>query len=173
MTSVFAQTIVWRERRGNWGKSELVWSNQMFAHPSLHPICPVLQHARPSMLCNMLGERSQMSLELVSLKDLPHTYSCTCFYSKEKQKWKQEGLCRGRIPGSQNFIQSENVFIWSTKFLFYFYFIYFMLLYIYFFSWQAKWWVTTQGGNMRQGCTSLCGILTWKNLPSDEQKCKS
>ena len=25
--SVFAQTIVWRGRRWNWGKSELVWSN--------------------------------------------------------------------------------------------------------------------------------------------------
>ena len=63
-----AQTIVCRGRRGN---------------------CLGLQHAGPSMLCNMLGERSRTSLHLVILRDLPHTYSCTCFYSKEKQWWKQ------------------------------------------------------------------------------------
>ena len=59
------QTIVWRGRRGN---------------------CPVLQRAGPSMLCNMLGERSQTSLHLLILRDLPHTYSCTCFYSKKSEK---------------------------------------------------------------------------------------
>ena len=58
-----AQTIVCRGRRGN---------------------CPSLQRDGPSMLCNMLGERSRTSLHLVILRDLPHTYSCTCFYSKEK-----------------------------------------------------------------------------------------
>ena len=63
-----AQTIVCRGRRGT---------------------CPGLQRAGPSMLCNMLGERSWTSLHLVILWDLPHTYSCTCFYSKEKQWWKQ------------------------------------------------------------------------------------
>jgi len=63
-----AQTIVCRGRRGN---------------------CPGLQRAGPSMLCNMLGERSWTSLHLGILRDLPHTYSCTCFYSKEKQWWKQ------------------------------------------------------------------------------------
>ena len=41
------------------------------------------------------GRDLQVSLQLVPLEDLSHTYSCTCFYSKEKQKWKQEGLCRG------------------------------------------------------------------------------
>ena len=63
-----AQTIVCRGRRGN---------------------CLGLQRAGPSMLCNMLGERSRTSLHLVILRDLPHTYSGTCFYSKEKQWWKQ------------------------------------------------------------------------------------
>ena len=67
LESSVAQTIVCRGRRGN---------------------CPVLQHAGPSMLCNMLGERSQTSLHLL-MRDLPHTYSCTFFYSKEKQWWKQ------------------------------------------------------------------------------------
>ena len=83
--SEFAQTIVWRQRRGSWGKSMLVWSNQRFGHPSLVPISPVLQLVGSSMLCNMLGERSCMSLQMVSLKDLLHTYSCTCFYSKGTQ----------------------------------------------------------------------------------------
>ena len=67
MRSVFAQTIVWRGGRGNRGKLELVWSNQRFVHPSLDPIIPVLEHARPSMLCNMLGQRSQMSLQCCAI----------------------------------------------------------------------------------------------------------
>ena len=63
-----AQTFVCRGRRGNY---------------------PGLQRVGLSMLCNMLGERSRTSLHLVILRDLPRTYSCTCFYSKEKQWWKQ------------------------------------------------------------------------------------
>ena len=35
-----------------------------------------------------VGERSQVSLLFVLLRDLPHTYSCTRFYST-KQRWKQ------------------------------------------------------------------------------------
>ena len=116
MRSVFAQTIVWRgrrgdwrksemvwsnQRRGDWGKSELVWSNQRFGHPSLDPISPVLQLVGSSMLCNMLGERSWMSLQMVSLKDLPLTYSCTFFYSKGRQ-YKQ-GVYRFWITGESNF----------------------------------------------------------------------
>ena len=103
MRSVFAQTIVWRGRRGNWGKSELVWLNQRFGHPSLVPICPVLQRVGPSMLCSMLGERSWVSLQLVSSKDLPHTYSCTCFYSKEKQKVETRGTLPWLNTGELNF----------------------------------------------------------------------
>jgi len=60
------------------------------------------------MLCNMLGERSWTSLQLVILRDLPHTYSCTCFYLKTKQRWKQQGLCRFWTPGSLNFIQIKS-----------------------------------------------------------------
>ena len=50
-----SQTIVCRGRRGNCGKSEVVWSNQRFGHPSLSFIYPGFQCARSSMLCNMYG----------------------------------------------------------------------------------------------------------------------
>ena len=77
-----AQTFVCRGRRGN---------------------CPGLQRAGPSMLCNMLGERSRTSLHLVILRDLPHTYSCTCFYSKEKQKVETRGTLPWLNTGELNF----------------------------------------------------------------------
>ena len=70
--------------------------------------CPSPQCAGLSMLCNMLGERSRTSLHLMILRNLPHTYFCTCFYSKEKQKWKQKGLYRFWTPGSLNFIQIKS-----------------------------------------------------------------
>ena len=47
----------------------------------------------------MLGERSQMSLELVSLKDLPHTYLVPAFIQKEDNTNKDStGF---ELPGSQ------------------------------------------------------------------------
>ena len=54
----------------------------------LGPALGMLLGAGLSVSCVMLGERSQVSLLLVLLRDLPHTYSCICFYST-KQRWKQ------------------------------------------------------------------------------------
>ena len=95
-----AQTIICWGRRGN---------------------CPSPQRAGLSMLCNMLGERSWKSLQLVILRDLPHTYSCTYFYIKGKQRWKQQGLCRFWTPWSLNFIQiksekclKDQIFFWES-----------------------------------------------------------
>jgi hypothetical protein len=56
-----------------------------FCGPS-DPVLIMLLGAGMSVLCDMLGERSQVSLLLVLLKDLPHTYSCTCFFSIKEQK---------------------------------------------------------------------------------------
>ena len=58
-----------------------------FCGPS-GPILGMLLGAGLLVLCDMLGKRSQVSLLLVLLRDLPHTYSCTCFYST-KQRCKQ------------------------------------------------------------------------------------
>ena len=77
-------------KKRSWRKLEVVWSNQRFGHPSLDSFYPALWRVGLSMLCICLGERSRTSLQVVILRDLPHTYSCTCLYSKEKQKWKQE-----------------------------------------------------------------------------------
>jgi hypothetical protein len=106
-----AQTSICRGRRGN---------------------CPGLQRARPSMLFNMLGERSRTSLHLVILRDLPHTYSCTCFYSKEKQWWKQTRTLPILNTG-------ESKLDWIKKrVVFYFIIIFFcFLIYIYIF-WRER-----------------------------------
>ena len=73
------------------------------------------------MLCNMLGERLRKSLQLVILRDLPHTYSCTYFYLKGKQRWKQKGLYRFWTLGSLNFIQKKVRSSWSTSIFFVFF----------------------------------------------------
>ena len=54
----------------------------------LGPVLGMLLGAGLLLSCVMLGEGSQVSLLLMLLRDLPHTYSCTCFYST-KQRWKQ------------------------------------------------------------------------------------
>ena len=52
----------------------------------LGPVLGMLLGAGLSVSCVMLGERSQVSFLLVLLRDLLHTYSCTCFYSTKEQK---------------------------------------------------------------------------------------
>ena len=54
----------------------------------LGPVLGMLLGAGLTASCVMLGERSQLNLLIVLLRDLPHTYSCICFYSTQ-QRWKQ------------------------------------------------------------------------------------
>jgi hypothetical protein len=63
-------------RRGNRGESEVVQLNQRFSCPSLDSICPVLPCVRLSDVVQDVGGRSRMSLHMMSVRDLPHTYSC-------------------------------------------------------------------------------------------------
>ena len=154
--SEFAQTIVWRGRRGSWGKLELVWSNQRFGHHSLVPISPVLQLVGSSMLCNMLGERSWMSLQMVSLKDLPHTYSCTCFYSKGRRC--KQGLCWFWITWESNFYWGKmHEMLKCLSF-----FLLLFLLYIFYFIFIMEnwaWCVTFVGWRNERGCTRYVECL--------------
>ena len=100
MRSEFAQTIAWRGRRRNWGELELVWSNQRFSHP-LDPICHVLQRARPTMLCNMLGKRSSNRFAIgVFERSPPHLF---LYLLLLKEKQYKQGLCRFWITGESNF----------------------------------------------------------------------
>ena len=103
-----AQTIVCRGRRGN---------------------CPGLQRAGLSMLCNMLGERSRTSLHLVILRDLPHTYSCTCLYSKEKQKWKQERTLPGLNTEESKLYLNQIIILFGALFFVFYLFIYVFYLF--------------------------------------------
>jgi len=132
-------------KKRSWRKLEVVWSNQGFGRPSLDSFCPALWRVGLSMLCICLGERSRTSLQLVILRDLPHTYSCTRLHSKEKNKsGKKKGLCQFWTLGSLNFIESNHVNVWSTNllllFLVFISFIlyYFISLFSFSILWQTK-----------------------------------
>jgi len=84
------------------------------------------------MLCNFFGGEISNELQLVILRDLPHTYSYTYLCSKEN-KSGNKGLCRFWMPGSLNFIESEKVIIWSTKFYFILLMFIFYIFYIFYF----------------------------------------
>ena len=82
-----------------------------------------------SVSCVMLGERSQVSLPLVLLRDLPHTYSCTCFYST-KQRWKQARTLPIVNTGESKLLLNEYVkslifFILLLLFILFYYFMFF------------------------------------------------
>ena len=63
-----------------------------FCEPS-GPVFGVLLEAGPSMMCIMLGERSQVSLLLVLLRDLPTLILVPAFIQQNKGGNKQ-GLYR-------------------------------------------------------------------------------
>ena len=107
------------------------------ADPLVGPLGPVLGMLLGtglSVSCVMLGERSQVSLLLVLLRDLPHTYSCTCFYSTQ-QRWKQARTLPVVNTGESKLLLKKPKFLLFC-FLVIFYF--FILLLLYFFSWQAR-----------------------------------
>ena len=100
----------------------------------LGPVLGMLLGAGLSVSCVMLGERSQVSLLLMLLRDLPHTYSCTFFYST-KQRWKQ-----ARTLPVVNTRESKlllNKYLKSLNF-FYFMFTFYFILLFYVFSWQTR-----------------------------------
>ena len=100
----------------------------------LGPVLGMLLGAGLSVSCMMLGERSQVSLLLVLLSDLPHTYSCTCFYST-KQKWKQARTLPVVNTGESKLLLNKYL---KSLILFHF-----NLLFMFFLSWQTRHdWVT-------------------------------
>ena len=99
----------------------------------LDPVLGMLLGAGMSVSCVMLGERSQVSLLLVLLRDLPHTYSCTCFYST-KQRWKQARTLPVVNTGESKLLLELK----SLNFFYFFLVILFFIIVSMFFSWQAK-----------------------------------
>ena len=95
----------------------------------LGPVLGMLLRAGLSMLCVMLGERSQVSFLVVLLRDLPHTYSCTCFYST-KQRWKQARTLSVVNTGESKLLL--NKYLKKPKFLFLLFFL-FILFYCFMF----------------------------------------
>jgi len=123
-----------------------------------------------------LGERTWTNLKLVILRDLPNTFSCTCLYSK---KTKVEGTLPVLTPGSLNFIESNNITIWSTSFYFIYIFCIWILMFL-FYSFYFILYIFFHGKLNKMGNITrwryevrmheVCGILTWNNSPSMEQK---
>ena len=61
-----------------------------------------------------------MSLHLLSLKNLPHTYSCTCFYSKENKDGNKQGPYWFQITWDSRIFFIDKY----SKSIYFFYFIY-------------------------------------------------
>ena len=102
----------------------------------LGPVLGMLHGAGLSVSCVMLGERSQVSFLLVLLRDLPHTYSCTCFYST-KQMSKQTRTLPVINTGESKLLL--NKYLKKPKFLLFFLVIFFFyFIASMFFSWQAR-----------------------------------
>ena len=99
----------------------------------LGPVLGMLLGAGPSVSCVMLGERSQVSFLLVLLRDLPHTYSCTCFYSTQ-QRWKQARTLPVVNTGESKLLLKLK----KPKFLLFCFLVILFFIASMFFSWQAR-----------------------------------
>ena len=96
----------------------------------LGPVLGMLLGVGPSVSCVMLGERSQVSLLLVLLRDLPHTYSCTCFYSTKQMSKQTRTL---PVVNTGESILLLNKYLKKPKFLlFYVYFLFYSFVLCFF-----------------------------------------
>src|SRR6185437_8355789 len=93
----------------------------------LGPVLGMLLGAGLSVSCVMLGERSQVSLLLVLLRDLPHTYSCTCCYSII-QRSKQTRTLPVVNTGESKLLL--NKYLKKPKFLLFY--VYFLVIFYFF-----------------------------------------
>ena len=94
MRIVFAHTIVEEEEEGAEGSQRWFGRTKGLALPPWVP-CVLFFSVWIIDVVHMFGGEISKEFGIGDVRDLPHTYSCTCLYSKEKQKWKQEGLCWG------------------------------------------------------------------------------
>ena len=98
------------------------------------PTSPVLGVLNDAGLLISLGERSKVSFFLVLWRYLPHTYSCTCFYST-KQRWKQAWTLPVVNTGESKLLLNE--YLKKPKFLLFCFFLVifyiFILLLLFFF----------------------------------------
>jgi hypothetical protein len=60
---------------------------------------PVLLHDDCLMFVQHVGGDIS-NVWLFFLRDLPHTYSCTCFIQQKKQKWNKQELYRFEYQGA-------------------------------------------------------------------------
>ena len=100
----------------------------------LGPVLGILFGASLKVSCVMLGERSQVNLLIVLLRDLPHTYSCTCFYSTQ-QRWKQARTLPFVNTGESKLLLKKPKFL---LFCFFLYSIFFLLLLLCFSFFHGK-----------------------------------
>jgi len=90
----FVHTIVDAEEEGVEGSQRWFGGTKGSAIPPWIP-CVLLFTVWTVDVVHMFGGEISKEFAISDVRDLPHTYSCTCLYSKERQKWKQEGLCWG------------------------------------------------------------------------------
>ena len=99
-----AQTFICRGRRGErWFQRWFGWTRGSTILPWISSFLFFSMWCHLN-LCNMLGEI--LNDWLLSLRVLPHTYSCTCFIQENKNGNKQ-GLYRFSNTGSLNLIESK------------------------------------------------------------------
>ena len=129
------------------------------------------------------GRDLELSLHLVILRDLPHTYSCTCLYSKKiKVEKRALPVLNNRefkfywVKEWEFFLKHLIIFFnFTYTVYFYFYLVYFFLFLLIFFNFILG--KPNKMGNLarwrhEEKVHEVCGILTWKSSPSLEQNAK-
>ena len=123
-----AQTFICRGRRGErWFQRWFGWTRGSTILPWISSFLFFSMWCHLN-LCNMLGEI--LNDWLLSLRVLPHTYSCTCFIQENKNGNKQ-GLYRFSNTGESKPYWIKKIIVWNTKF--YFIYLYYFYIYFYFF----------------------------------------
>ena len=86
---------------------------------------------------HMFGGEISKEFAIGDVRDLPHTYSCTYLYSKEKSGNKRDSA-GVEYRGVKTLFNQRMFLFGALNFYFILFCTFILCCYIYFFSWQAK-----------------------------------
>ena len=134
----FVHTIVDEEEEGAEG------SQRWFGRTKGSAIPPFGFLLSCSLACwivnvvHMFGGEISKEFGIGDVRDLPHTYSCTCLYSKENKSGNKRDSAWVEYRGVKTLLNQRMFLFGALNFYFILFCTFILCCYIYFFSWQAK-----------------------------------
>ena len=128
---MFAHTIIEEEEEGAEGSQRWFCRTRGSTIPTWIPSVLLFSMWIVNVV-HMFGGEISKEFAIGDVRDLPHTYSCTCLYSKEKNGNKRDSA--GVEYRGVKTLLNQRMFLFGALTFYLFYFVFLFYVVIYFFS---------------------------------------